>query len=136
MAAFGLVHVVGGHQGGDALIDQAMQVFPKVTAGLRVDASGGFIQEQELGLVQQTCGECQALFPATRQRAGELVFALLQAQLINGLCHSFGALGHVVHARHEVEVFFNGEVFPQREALGHVAHMLANEVALFNDIKA
>ena len=46
---------------------------------------------------------------------------MLQVQFPQGIGHGRPALGHAVHAGDEVEVLADGEVFPQGEALRHVA---------------
>jgi hypothetical protein len=93
VAALGLVHVVGGHQHGDAGGRQPVDLFPEIAPRLGVDAGGGLVEQQQPGLVQQAGGERQALLPAARERAGQLLAPPAQTQfgerLFNHLAPGF-----------------------------------------------
>ncbi|OPY84625.1 MAG: hypothetical protein A4E72_02136 [Syntrophus sp. PtaU1.Bin208] len=66
----GLFHVGGGHD--DAHVGlpgtEAVDEFPELPAGQRIDAGGGFIEDQQVGVVNQGAAEAQLLLHA----AGEL----------------------------------------------------------------
>ncbi len=58
----GLVHVVGRQHQRDPLGLQPVKAVPEGVAGLRVEARGGLVEEQQLGLVDQGPGDRQAPF--------------------------------------------------------------------------
>jgi hypothetical protein len=61
VAAFGFFHQVGGHDDGDALlIAQDLQVLPKIAPGARIEAGGGLVEQQNLGMMKQTLGKLDA----------------------------------------------------------------------------
>src|SRR4029077_2713177 len=51
-AALGFVHVVGGNEEGDAVTGKLEQQVPELTPRDGIDARGGFVEEQQLRLVQ------------------------------------------------------------------------------------
>ena len=73
VAALGLVHVVGRDEHGQARRRQPVDLVPEFAPRLGVDAGGRLVEQQQLRLVHDAGGERQALLPAARQRAGELV---------------------------------------------------------------
>ena len=94
------------------------------------------VEQQQARLVQQAGGKRQALLPAARQRAGELVAPIGQAQRIERARHRLAPVRHPVHARDEVEVLGDRQVFPQREALRHVADVALDRRRLADHVVA
>ena len=84
--------------------------------------------------MQQARGECQALLPATGERAGELIATLRQPEVLQRLLDLLAPVGHTVHARDEAQVLADGEVFPERKALRHVADVALDLSGLANDV--
>src|SRR6186713_818627 len=80
VAAFGFVHVVRGDEDGEAAGGEGVDLFPEVAAGFGVYACGGFVEEQELRVVDHAGGEGEALLPAARELTGELAFAPAEAE--------------------------------------------------------
>src|SRR5438552_2938909 len=70
-AAFGVVHVVGGVEEGDAAVGEVEEEVPELAACDGVDAGGGFVEEDDVGLVDEGAGEGEALLPAAGERASE-----------------------------------------------------------------
>ena len=68
--ALRLVHVGGGYQHAHlwAILANAGDQFPELVARQRVDASGGLIEDQQVGVVDQRAAQAELLFHA----AGEL----------------------------------------------------------------
>ena len=57
MAAFGLVHVMGGDEHGDALGGKVVDLVPELTPRLGIDAGGGLVEQQQSGLRQDAGAE-------------------------------------------------------------------------------
>ena len=73
---FGFVHVMGGQQNGAARQLELFDQLPELAAGLRVEAGGGLVEEQKIGIAHQRAGQRQPLFlPAGK--AAHARFALL-----------------------------------------------------------
>ena len=79
VAALGFVHVVGGDQDRGAVVDQLEQALPEVAATLRVDGTGGLVEEQQSRLVQRGRRQGQALVLAAAEGAGALARQVTQA---------------------------------------------------------
>ncbi len=71
----GLLHVAGGHQYAHArslganVVDQR----PELAARERVDAGGGLVEDQQLGVVDQRTAQSELLLHAARELAGRTV---------------------------------------------------------------
>ena len=113
-----------------------MQLVPEVAARLRVHARGGLVEQQQLRVVQQACGQREPLLPATGQRARELVCTGHQSDVGQRLLNASAAILHAVHARDEVEVLANREIFPERKPLRHVTDFAFDRLGLANDVVA
>jgi len=86
--------------------------------------------------VDHAGGQGQALFPAPRERAGQLIAKPAQVHALNGAGNPGGPVGHGVHAGDEIEVFPHGHVLIERELLGHVAHMGLYQLGLLPHVEA
>jgi hypothetical protein len=78
--ALGLVHEVRREQDRLALAQQHAQLLPHLVARLRVEAGGGLVEEDEVGIVHQRAREHEAALHA----AGELLDAARGAPLERG----------------------------------------------------
>ena len=65
----GLVHVVGGDHQRDAGLLEPEQLVPQHVAGLRVEAGGGLVEQQQVGAVDQAAGDREPALHA----AGEVL---------------------------------------------------------------
>ena len=63
----GLVHVVGGQHQRHALLLEPVELLPQDVAGLRVQARGGLVEQQQVGVVDQRAGDGQASLEAAGQ---------------------------------------------------------------------
>ena len=81
---------VARHEDGDALLLRQLdeQVADFDDPG-RVQAVGGLVQHEQLGVVQQRLGQPQALLVAQRQRAGAPVGISAQTQPFDDVLHGF-----------------------------------------------
>ena len=66
-----LVHVVGGEEHRAAAAPEVVDDLPDLEARLRVEAGGGLVEEEQLGVADEGAGERQPLLLA----AGELLDA-------------------------------------------------------------
>ena len=78
IALLGLFEVVRRDQDGGAGVGQAVDQPPERTAGDRVDARGRLVEKQHARLVHDRGAEGDALLPAARQAADQLMFLALR----------------------------------------------------------
>src|ERR1035438_2306062 len=121
MAAFRLIHVVGGNEYRDAGGREAVDFLPEVAPGLGIDARGGLVEEEQLWSMQEAGSQGETLLPAAGESAGKLIATAGEAQFLQGMGNCRLAVRHTEHARDEVQVFANGEIVPEGELLRHVA---------------
>src|SRR5579863_3451243 len=62
--ALGFVHVVRSEKNGAAGRFEMLDQIPKLAAGLRVEAGGGFIEKQKIGIANEGAGKSEALLLA------------------------------------------------------------------------
>src|SRR5262245_26123577 len=132
VAADGLVHVVRRDEDRGAGGREAEELLPELAPALRVDAGGGLVEDEELGLVDRGDGEREALLPAPGEgRRPRLRVALepIAAERGPDALAAAGA-GEAEDARREVQVLAHREVLVEREALRHVADGRAQALAL------
>ncbi len=136
MAAFGLVHVVGGHKHRHPLARQLMDLVPELAPRLGVDAGGGLIEQQKSWRMHDAGRQRQALLPAARQRAGKLVAAGGQPQRLDGAGDVCLHRPQTVEPGDELQVLRNRQVLVEREPLGHVADLVLDHPAVGDDVIA
>jgi hypothetical protein len=56
---------MGGQEDGTAIGLEAVDQIPELTAGLRVETGGGLVEEEQLGIANESAGQCQSLFLPT-----------------------------------------------------------------------
>ena len=108
---FGFVHVVGGEDDGFAFGFDLFDEVPKVAAGLGVEAGGGFVEEENFGIVDEADGDGEALLLSAGEFFGfgvgffgELNFF----EELEGIDFSIVAGGEGLDEFEEVEVFEKG----------------------------
>ena len=134
--AFGFFHVGGGDQhahAGPALADRVDE-FPELAPGQRVHAGGGFVENQQIGIVDQRTAQPQLLFHAAGQLARRPVGKRSQAGRVEQFPNALGPLPLRLAEQpaEEIHVFRNRqggiEVLPQ--SLRHVGDSRANGGAM------
>ncbi len=113
-----------------------VDLVPEIAPRLGIDAGGGFIEQQELRLMQQAGGERQALLPAARQRARQLVAAVVQAEPLQRRLDPLVAAVEAEDPRGELQVFLDGQVLVEPELLRHIADVALDFVGLLDDVVA
>src|SRR5436190_16071898 len=98
-----------------------MDLVPEIAPRLRIDASRRFVEEQQLGRVNQAGGEGEALLPPAGELAGELRAAMLQAEAFKAVLDDGRAVRDIVDAGNEVQVLPDAQVLVVAEPLRHVA---------------
>jgi hypothetical protein len=112
VAALRLVEVVGGQEERGRLpFADVIEVRPHLGACLRVQADGGFVQEQHARAVEQAAGDLQPSPHAAGEGAYERVAACRQADEIQHRVDPGGQR----RAREGVQVGVEAEVLPGRE---------------------
>src|SRR6185312_3190081 len=105
-------------------------------ARVGIHTRGRLVEQEQLGLVQHARGEREALLPAARQLAGELVGARRKTEARERLVDGRAPVAHLEHARDEVEVLADRQVLPVREALRHVADVALDRLGFGEDVVA
>ena len=85
---------------------QLAQVAPDVAPGLRIEADGGFVQEQNVGGVQDAARDLESPFHAAGKGHYHRLGAIGQVDHLEGTGNPCRTLGgrHVVHEGVELEV--------------------------------
>src|SRR5262249_15091798 len=115
MTALGLIHVMRRDEESQPLPCQLMYLLPEIAAGLWINAGRRLIEQQQFRPMDQTGGECQALFPATGKLTGELVLPIFETKTLQALAHGLTPIIERIDTRHKVEILGNGQVFPETE---------------------
>src|SRR5258705_5877668 len=136
VAAFRLVHVMGADQDGEPALAQMMDLLPEFAAGQWIDARRRLVEQQQPGLVEHASREREALLPTAGKLAGELILTVLKPEPCERSIDLLLALRHLVDAGDEFQIFADGEIFPEAEALGHVTDRALDVLRIADDIVA
>src|SRR5579872_5234219 len=137
-AALGLIHIVRRHEQSHAAAREVEEQIPQVAARDRIDAGGGFVQEENARFVQQRGRQCQPLLPTARERFGELAREWRQSGQRDDVCDAArSALAReLIGASVELQVLEDAEIAVQRERLRHVADRAPHVAGLRLDVEA
>ena len=135
VAAFGLVHIMRRYQHGHAFAGELVNLVPELAPGLRIDPGGRLIEQQDLGVVQHSSRQREALFPAARKLARELTGAARQPQPLERGIDPRVALIQPIDPRDELKVFADCQIAEQPELLCHIADLALDPAALGSQIK-
>ena len=83
--ALRFVHVMRGEDDGSTGVLQLVDEIPEVTAGLGIEAGGGLVKKQQLGIADQGAGHGQALLLPAGEPADARAALLFQLRLLSGL---------------------------------------------------
>jgi hypothetical protein len=134
--AFGLLHVGGGddHAHGAAFAADTVDQVPELLARQRVDAGRRFVEDQQVGVVDQGAAEPEFLLHAARELARRARQEGLQAGAGGQLVDALAALCGVVaeQATEELQVLLDRQrrVEVASQTLRHVGDARANAVAV------
>ena len=130
--AFRFFHEMGGEQQGLALPYQAAQALPDQVAGLRVEAGGGFVEDHQVGVVDQGAGQGEAPFHAAGKGGdGDVGFAGQPGKIQqagNALRHV--ALGNAEIATVDLQVLAHREIRVEIVRLRHYTDPCARLASL------
>ncbi|MNT37210.1 hypothetical protein D3C72_1733370 [compost metagenome] len=105
---------------------------------MRVHGAGGFVQQQQVGLVQHRTGQGQALLLAAAHGAGQLLAAVGQPvalqQFLDALARC--AAVQVLDGGEEFQVFVHRQVLVEGELLRHVADAPLQGFGVVGDLAA
>ena len=129
----GFVEVVGGEQDGCAAIGETLDDLPGLASGGGVEASGGFVEEDEVGVADHAGGEVESALLS----AGEFVAATVGVFGEADQLERFVDIHRVlVELGGEVEHFAGGESLAGRAALEDDADAAGEGVALVARVEA
>src|SRR4029453_11724704 len=120
----------------DSLRRELMDFFPEIAPRLWIDTGGWLIQQQQFRTMNETGTKRKTLFPSTGKLAGELLLAFRESELLHAFTHGLLPVLHIIHARNEIEILFDAQVFPKTESLRHVANFAFDRFALGDHIVA
>ena len=135
MAALRLVHVVGGHQYGGAPFAEIEQFLPEIAPVLRIHRRGGFVEQQQVRMVDHCRRQRQPLLLAAAHGTGPLP---RQRRQFIGLQQRVQArrqrlASHAVNAPHKLQIFPGRQLVIEGELLGHVADPAPERFGLFRN---
>ena len=120
----GLFHEMRGEQQRFATQRQLPQTFPDHMPCLRIEAGGGFVEKQHVGIVDQRARQCQSSFHAARQRLDARIAARRKPGIfkqIRDALFQFCVGDAEIAAIHQ-QVFAYGEIGIEVVQLRHHAH--------------
>jgi hypothetical protein len=115
----GLFEIVSGEENGLALSREGAYLMPESAAGFDVQANGGFVEKDEIGVATEGEGEEDALLLAAAELAEWTIFDALK--LSDTEDFGDGQRGGVVAAE-EIEMFPDAEGFKNAGDLKHCAN--------------
>src|ERR1035437_4179475 len=123
VAVLGLIHVVGGHKGGDPLAGEFVNQIPELTPADRIHSRGRLVKKDDGRLVQNGASKCEALFPATGEDTRAGMAAVLKTSHLDYPLFALLFLfwWDTIDAAVEIDILLYGEVLVERELLAHVA---------------
>src|SRR5208337_1569847 len=139
VAAFGLFHQVGGDDHGNALlIAEDLEILPKVAPRAGIEAGGRLVEQQNLGMMEQSFGK----FDAPLHSSGKCFYAIGGAveqshageDLVDALLE-FGT-AQAVEVSLMPEVLVGGELEVDALGLEDDADMAAQRSGLANGVEA
>ena len=113
-----------------------MDLVPESAPRLGIDARRRLVEQQQPGLVQHAGRQRQPLLPAARQGARELVLPRGKPQPLQRAVDPFLQAVEAIDATDELEVLADGEILVEAEALGHVAGLALDGLALAHQVVA
>jgi hypothetical protein len=129
---------VSGDNDGDAfLIAEDLEILPKIVSGAGIEASGWFVEEQNLGMMKESLSKFYAALHSSRESFDEIGPAVEQADAGKNLGNTYLEFG----APEAVEMSLMPEIFVGRElgidALGlkDDANVAAQRTGLANGVK-
>jgi len=125
--AFGFLEMVRGEDHGDAAVPEGAEEIPGPGPGFRIQAGGGFVEEDHPRIVEQGAGEVEASLLTTGERtdadAGAVTEVHLPEDLVDGPRSRAGARPHA----HRL---CDGEFPGQSAGLEHDAQFGADQVTV------
>ena len=114
-----LFHVVAGVDDGRALPVEPLDAFKNGVAALGIHRHGGFVQDDEAGLVGDAAGDVQPPEQTAAELLGQEAAVIAQAGEGDGLLDQRGALSFIRHiqAAEVVDVFLHGQLVEDRHVL-------------------
>src|SRR5947207_10562990 len=111
-----------------------VDLFPKITARFWIDTRGRLVEQQQFRTMNQAGCEREPLFPSAGELTRELFFAFGQTEFPDTFLHSLPAIFHAVHARDEIEVFFNAQILPETKPLRHITDFAFDYLTFGDDV--
>ena len=124
--ALGFVHVVRGEKDGAAGGFELLDQIPKLAAGLRVEAGGGLIEKQKIGIANEGAGESEALFLAAGKIADAGILFFFELHERDGFV---GARPLIKKTSEQAKRFEHGQFFRELRILQLNAEALAELLA-------
>ena len=131
--ALGFVEVVGGEQDGCAAVGEAFDDLPGLAACGGVEACGGFVEEDEVGVADHAGGEVEAALLSAGEFVAAAVGVFGEADEFEGFVDVHGVF---VEFGGEVEHFAWGEALAGGAALEDDADAAGEGVALAAGVEA
>ena len=139
IAALGFFHEMGSDDDGDALlVAEDSEVLPEVAAGAGIETGGRFIEEQDLGMVEQTFREFDAALHSAGEGFNVIVGTVEQSYAGENLVDTIFEVGatEAVEMSLMPQVFAGGEFGIDALGLKDDADVAAEGSGLVNGVEA
>ena len=105
---------------------------------LGIEADGGLVENDDLGIMDQGLGQADALLITARKALDQVVALILNIGLDHSVLDARAALfrGNVFDASHEIEIGGNRHIQIQRRIFGQIPDALADLERVVEDIEA
>ena len=137
VTALGLVHVVGRDQHGDALGGVGMDLVPEGAPRLGIDAGRRLVEQQQLAA--RAARRRRAPAAASSRPTGDPAswfWRVARPEPLERVVDALLQPVEAVDAADELEVLADGEILVEAEALGHVAGLALDRLALAHEVVA
>ena len=134
----GLFQVVGGEQDGQAFGGEVADFIPEFGAGFGVEASGGFVEKEDLGAMDDAHGDIEFAFHATGISAGDAGGGSGEGEAIEQSVDARFQIGAVqtVELALESKIFAAGAAFIDTGFLRDAADGAADALGVTEDVDA
>src|SRR6266581_2730909 len=105
--ALGFLYVVSGHENGLFLAAEFLDDVVNLAANLRIETSGGLVEEKHFGIIDQSHGEGEPLLLAARKLAVKRVALFFEAEALEQFLRLAAAL---VEAGEETQGFHDAQL--------------------------
>src|SRR5688572_28855973 len=117
---------------------QFLEEFAHLDAGARIESAGWFVEQKQIGVMQEYARQPKALFHSGREAVDGGVGLFIQIGKRKDITHDTGAAGRIelIGSGEEMKILVRSEIVIDPEEVGHVANLSTNELRCMANIQA